>query len=358
MKKKIVFIDPLPHDGAFTPQSKYSGYTELIPAVKRLNEFRVKVFEYAKANAYIGKKQPGTTRVYSPFPRGIPWITSRYYVNPMAEVLALLERPDIIHHINSEDTLFLHGVLKTRLKGRFKLVATVHLPLSKFFVKMPRTWKRFYGKVDYLITLSSRERKFFQEQLEKVKVVQIPHGNNNSIFQPSILDPHLGVCIGGHLRDFPTLVKAMEEVSIEHPEFKLFIISRRKPIGFQMPKNERIRMKFNIPDELLLSFYKRASIMILPLSDCTANNALLESLASGIPIITNRLSGTLDYLDPTCALFFEKGNAKSLADKINYLLDNPVELKKMGKSAREKSKHYDWSVVSERIKNEVYLGND
>ncbi len=353
MKKSIVFLDPLPHSCRYTSQMSFTGYNQLIPQVQSLNQFKLKIYEWCRANCYLPTKDKTRTRLYSIIPRGIRHITPNSYICPSAEFYAWTQRADIIHHINADDSFLYQGILKRFSGGQ--LVGTVHLPIPTFQQWMPKYWIKLYNAFDTLITLSSREFRFFQKNLRHVNVVQIPHGNDNNKFFPSKLETNIGICIGGMLRDFQTLVKSMNAISKSHPNFKLYMISRRKPASFQFPVEKNIVVKFNIPDKDLLQLYRTASMLILPLKDCTANNSILEGLASGLPIITNKVGGIPDYTNEKCASYFESGDVNTLTDNINYLLDNPVEIKRMSREALGKSKEFDWSEVAKKIIKDVYL---
>jgi glycosyltransferase involved in cell wall biosynthesis len=291
-----------------------------------------------------------TRRRFPLLPRGIPYLTSLHYTNPTAELMAYIDASQIIHHINADNTLFLHGLIRP-VKSR--LVATIHQPRDFFLKIMPYNWRKYYERVDVLITLASKEFAYFSSQLKKANVIQIPHGNNNHLFSRSSLNPNLGICIGGWLRDHTIITAAMEIVKKKFPNFKVYIVTRRKPDNYS-GDSESVKFKFNITDAALMNLYRNATMLILPLKDCTANNAVLESLASGIPIITNDVGGIKDYTNEKCAVLLKKGSPDALADKILYLLDNPDEIKKMSLAALKKSQEYDWPSITKKIVNEVY----
>ncbi len=85
--------------------------------------------------------------------------------------------------------------------------------------------------------------------------------------------------------------------------------------------------------------------------DATANNALLEALACGLPIITERVGGIPEYVNEKCAVF---------CDDVNSFVNNVIEIsqskqlqKEMGLAARERAKELDWRESAKKIK-EIY----
>ncbi|MBD3187464.1 glycosyltransferase [Candidatus Bathyarchaeota archaeon] len=329
-----------------------SGYNQLIPHVASSKKYYVISIEGCKLNRYSNEAGRYIRRIMPILPRGIPFLTSRHYTNPLAELYASSLPGDIIHHINADDSFFLHGML--RFKKKKRLVATIHQPLKIFKEIMPSTWRRYFRRLDALITIASREYKYFKKALPGVKVVHIPHGNNNQHFKGSSLNEKVGICIGGWQRDHETILKAMKIVKHHHPEFILYIINRRKPAEYGKT-DSNVQFRINIPDSQLLDFYREAAMCVLPLKDCTANNAILEALASGIPVITNYVGGVRDYTDIKCASYFKPRDHDDLAAKIISVLDSKKKLKKMSQAALKRSRQYDWDLITEKIKTEVYV---
>ena len=91
----------------------------------------------------------------------------------------------------------------------------------------------------------------------------------------------------------------------------------------------------------------------LPITDCTANNSLLEALACGLPVITNDVGGVRDYINNQCAVLVEPGNANLMADQLLELLGNDNLRKDMSLKAREQSLQFDWKIIADRMK-EIY----
>jgi glycosyltransferase involved in cell wall biosynthesis len=81
---------------------------------------------------------------------------------------------------------------------------------------------------------------------------------------------------------------------------------------------------------------QRAAFMVVP-SEWYENYpmSVLESLACGTPVIGARIGGIPEIVrDGETGLLFESGNAEELADKIQYLLDNPHKAIEMGRNGR------------------------
>jgi len=62
---------------------------------------------------------------------------------------------------------------------------------------------------------------------------------------------------------------------------------------------------------------------------------LVEALACGTPALVSRLGSMEEIIKPNITgLHFEAGNAVDLAEKVQWMIDHPEELRQMGLNAR------------------------
>ncbi|MCY1216195.1 D-inositol-3-phosphate glycosyltransferase [compost metagenome] len=68
---------------------------------------------------------------------------------------------------------------------------------------------------------------------------------------------------------------------------------------------------------------------------------IVESFANSLPVIASRLGSMLELVeDGTTGLLFEPGNAKDLAAKVRWAIENPKRMREMGLMARAKYESY------------------
>jgi glycosyltransferase involved in cell wall biosynthesis len=61
----------------------------------------------------------------------------------------------------------------------------------------------------------------------------------------------------------------------------------------------------------------------------------LEALSCGVPVVASAIGGIPEFIEHgKTGLLFTPGDHHELADRVNYLLDNPIIAKRMGESAR------------------------
>jgi glycosyltransferase involved in cell wall biosynthesis len=99
-------------------------------------------------------------------------------------------------------------------------------------------------------------------------------------------------------------------------------------------------------------YYAKSDIVLVPSvwieSFCLVG---LEAMANRKPVIGSRIGGIKDWLvDGVTGYHFEPGNARELASKVDYLLDNKSLATKMGEKGYERVKtHYSKVIYIERL---------
>lgn len=73
-------------------------------------------------------------------------------------------------------------------------------------------------------------------------------------------------------------------------------------------------------------------------------NSLIEAMAAGLPSIVSNVAGIIDIVkDKETALVFNHGDISELSKKIEYIISNPDEAKRIGENARKYCrKHYSY----------------
>jgi len=100
--------------------------------------------------------------------------------------------------------------------------------------------------------------------------------------------------------------------------------------------NPRIRLLgWLSPEEMSVQLWQ-AACLVIP-SECyeTFGMVVIEAYAHGLPVIASRLGALAELIeDGETGLLFEAGNALDLASKVQWLLERPEEVKRIGDNAR------------------------
>jgi glycosyltransferase involved in cell wall biosynthesis len=124
------------------------------------------------------------------------------------------------------------------------------------------------------------------------------------------------------------------------------IAPKCKTEAFQDAKN--VTVASNISDDDLRASYREASCLLTTLDAATANNAVLEAMACGVPIVSENIGGIAEYTGARCAMLCEAGSADALTQSILALYKNSNMVARMSSQARERAKELDWPLVAER----------
>lgn len=152
-----------------------------------------------------------------------------------------------------------------------------------------------------------------------------------------------------------TLIQSMPAVIKSFPKAK-FIISG-KGQSDEMKKliahAERIGVKNNIiftgyyPDKKLPKLYQAADVFAFSTFYEHHPFAVLEALATGLPVVTTTVGGIPETIESGRNGFLvEPFNEKQFAEKILYLLEHPAFASEMGALARKTVvEQLDWNIV-------------
>ncbi|RYE41272.1 MAG: glycosyltransferase family 1 protein, partial [Sphingobacteriales bacterium] len=199
----------------------------------------------------------------------------------------------------------------------------------------PSWWKqtgkdvRVLQELDALVVLSSEAYHYFKSKV-KGQVYLIPHAVDTKFFCPPQNDSEIKTTrilfVGNWLRDFQAFTSGIESIlrlknNIIVDVVLPFIPDQSHPL-FRLMKYTNINWHRNITDDKLKQFYQQSTCLYLPLIDCTANNALLEAAAAGLPIITNNCGGVIDYLDANLVHLVESGNEAGLLKAFEFCISD------------------------------------
>jgi glycosyltransferase involved in cell wall biosynthesis len=231
------------------------------------------------------------------------------------------------------------------------VIATIHRP--------PKYWtveelKRLQN-VDALIALYGEGASSLQEIYPRVPVYFTRYGVETSFFTPSIRprQSHRILCVGRYLRDFQMLREILQYFLTTDPmvHFDLVIpINSSEHFLYQEYRNHpRVTWLTGLTDEELRDVYCRATIMCLPVVDGGANNAVVEALATGTPILSTDFKGIRDYGGGDWIVTVPCGDTHGMIQGLQNLTANQEILVTMGERGRQFAVTLlDWSVVAKK----------
>lgn len=319
-----------------------------------------KVSGYESISKYIGKCVPTLSKERW-LPGKLGWfidsIVSRAANRPLyslnllgiemsAAMQMLLKNRAIYHTLYGETDLCILPRIARHLGC--KSVATFHEPPSAL------SWYKageIASKLDAVFLVSESQYKYFRNYVPLSNIFIIPHGINTAWFCPSDQKKSTKTCItvGAHHRDFHTLSGAMSILLSKIPELRFLAIGcTRKGGNNPSLDDRRFHLLNNVDDDELLAEYRRANVAVFSLSECTANNALLEAMATGLPIVATDIGGAREYLGDA-GFLVPPNDERALANAIIEVLSDEKTAFDMGLASRKRSLAFDFSVVADSM---------
>jgi len=199
-----------------------------------------------------------------------------------------------------------------------------------------------------IILMSEVQRSFFETHgvlAERIHV--IPHGIDCAYFRPasSARSRHFTVLsVGSYRRDFVLVRKVCKMLEPYDDICIKVVVPKDRSDEFQHLKN--VIVLSGISDDDLRALYQDASCLLMTADGATANNAILEAMACGLPIVSQDVGGIAEYTGRHCAKLSEPCSAEALTESILMLYQNPDVVARMSPLARERAKELDWPLVA------------
>ncbi|MDX1763556.1 MAG: glycosyltransferase family 4 protein [bacterium] len=279
-----------------------------------------------------------------------PWYSLGAHLTEWSAFQHMVRHRKSLYHIlygDSDLWLLRHA---HRLTGNF-MVASFHQPVND--LRELGAIERVGRKLDGAILVSEAQRSYFEEFLPAERVFVVPHGVDTEFFRPApgTHDGPLCITVGSHLRDFETLRKAIGLVWESNPSVQFIAVGTRtsEKFYFRGLEDKRILYLDRVSDEELLQSLQKAKVALFSFASATANNAMLEAMASGLPIVATDVGGIGEYITDDVGTLCPPKNPDALAASVlHYLNDSESQMKK-AKAARERALQLDFNIVAKSM---------
>jgi glycosyltransferase involved in cell wall biosynthesis len=260
------------------------------------------------------------------------------------------QKIDVVHYLwGDRDIGFLDFFKKDH---KIKLVISLHNCVSMLdeTFNFPGRFRNF----DALVLMSNVQRKYFENAgvaPEKIHVVL--HGIDCNHFKPSINNKKDNtftlLSVGSWQRNFTVLSEICRKLG-NVPNLRIKIISNAK-FRYLFEDQKHVDFQSGLSNEELLKAYQEASCLLMTAEDATANNALLEGLACGLPVVTERVGGIPEYVNEKCALFCD--SVDSFVENIIRISASAELQKEMSLASRQRALELDWKNSARQLQ-EIY----
>lgn len=282
------------------------------------------------------------------------WQQNRRHKKRLNKVI-LQQKPDIIISTDGFEKHFLPTLRSSRQQvfireyhmwSKYRLAYPKGLyerVLGWLSVALDNFMNRRYDKV-VLLTREDKERHWKHNN----KVIVIP----NPCIYPHLKSSSLEnktVCAVGRLcrqKNFGMLIRAWSLVNSRHPEWVLEIWGQGPDKVSLQQQIQETHLEGSVYlkgyDDNLILRYASSSIFVLSSIYEGFSLVLLEALSCGLPIVsTNCPCGPKDLIfNGKNGFLVSVGDEVAMADRICYLMENPIKRKEMGAFAKEASQSY------------------
>ena len=276
---------------------------------------------------------------------GMPW----YKLSDLAAEVRMVRRSlrrrlDVVHYLDGEHSArYLPRLLRATRARRPKTIATYHQPAELLDSLVTRKAVR---SLDAVTLVAPEQLPYFDGLLPNERVRVILHGIDVHFFQPpaerDMSDTVRCITVGHYLRDFRA-IRAVAELLVGDERFRFDVVSSQARELAGIPN---VETHSGLDDSELVRLYQRADVLFLPLLQSTANNALLEGIACGLPVVSTQLPSVKAYVPGAEAELVEGNDADAFVAVLQSLADNPARRAFMGRTARARAEELAWEKVA------------
>ena len=280
-----------------------------------------------------------------------PHYSATMFLTELRAALHMLVHRGAVYHLIYGDTDLRLLALFGRLT-RVPVVATFHEP--PFGLEWMKVDRSVTDGLAAVILVSHAQRSHFEGLVSPERLFVVPHGIDTEFFQPPAEPSPDPVCItvGSKYRDFDALSEAITIVREVYPNVRFLAIgtdvNTRTPLG-----DKRVTYMPSVDDAQLLAAYHSARLAVLPFKLATANNALLEAMACGLPLVTTDVGGVREYVGEDGAFICRPHDSESLARGMLMLLGDRALAERMGTANRRRALSFDYRSTAQ-LHREIY----
>lgn len=154
------------------------------------------------------------------------------------------------------------------------------------------------------------------------------------------------------------LVEAIARLAPKYPELRLKVMGdgNARPSLESLVKErgleEKVQFLGRIPREATKDYYQEASLFVLPSLNEGMSNAMLEALASGLPIISTPTGGAEELVvEGKNGVIIPEKSVEAIADAIELFLTNRDLVTEYGAESRRRAELQGWDQVALDFKN-------
>lgn len=333
----------------FKHHSSYSGYDKVTKFIPLDSSY------YNKGRLFYLLKKTINRQLLGKIPEiDLDWYKEDSFISEVELFPRLsLHTNTVFHFLYGENSFRFSGY--NPVKRNNKVLVSFHQPTD--ILKTIFLDKKYFKGIDGILTVGTKQEGFFRNFVGKDRIFYVPHGVDSEFFKPlnKKLNKEYFECIsvGWWQRDIDMLSSVIGIINKEKKFKVIFNIVTFGCFFKYFYHLDNVRLFTNLSDEELLKNYQNADILLLPLKDCTTNNAVLEAMACALPVVSTDVGSLTDYVDNGCAILSRRGDVNGMVEEIYGLFSDEAKRKRMSLNSRKKAEGFDFKKVAP-LYSEVY----
>jgi glycosyltransferase involved in cell wall biosynthesis len=279
-------------------------------------------------------------------------------------------RPQMVYvHVGGNTSLYrkIAFIVVGRLAGRRVLVHCHAGNFEPYYAEQGKLGRKLIiwglGKSSKFVAVSYAMERLLGDLWPEVECVMVPYGIDASLFTGQRApDKHFVrlLFIGkmGFLKGEQDLLRALQRVVKVAPNFRLDMLGQLSETITAECRESGLQPLIDhlgpVPLEERMAFFKRADLFVLPTYAEGTPISMLEAMAAGLPVVSTPVGGIPDVVeDGVEGYIVGAGDVEALADRLVRLINDPERRHRMGKSAQDKVRPFNWDVVLPQLEREI-----
>jgi len=234
-------------------------------------------------------------------------------------------------------------------ENRYRWVYAVLTP----FIRL--VWRR----AGLLTACSAKHRELAHVTEPRLAIQVIPNGVDTDMFRPdpagsSRTDPVRVICCGRLIerKGQQHLIPAIAELRRQGFGVELVLVgtgdneSRLRHQVRQLALEDAVHFSGLVPWETMPQLYRECDIFALPSHNEGMSIALLEAMATGMPVVVTRTGGVRELVDGN-GLVVPWGSVPALTAALKGLVSSQVDRHRFGRRSRELASQFTWDKMAD-----------
>lgn len=149
------------------------------------------------------------------------------------------------------------------------------------------------------------------------------------------------------------IIQALPELIAEEPRIVFEVmgdgsaLESLQALAAELHVTDHVRFLGRISVEKTPLYYSRAKVFVLPSANEGMSNALLEGLASGLPVVVTDTGGSSELVTEGVNGFIIERSAAALKEALKKLISNEPLCATMGQASRIRAEQQSWQAVGD-----------